>query len=185
MDEGVVLHVMTSLSEYPPGLIGIVAALFGRCIAASHGVNWTLDAMIAEQQCEFFRRFDPARDCVWVVMKRGVPHGALTIDGPHPETGREAARLRFFILEEGLRGQGLGRKMLVEAMRFCDVQNYQQVYLTTLPGLDAALHLYYERGFILTSESQEAFHGSRYMEQTLKWTRTDVHACFEQHNRMA
>ncbi|HEY3786266.1 MAG TPA: hypothetical protein VGL55_13365 [Steroidobacteraceae bacterium] len=35
---------------YPPGLIGTVGSLFGRCIAASDGVDWTLDWMIAEQQ---------------------------------------------------------------------------------------------------------------------------------------
>ena len=31
-------------------------------------------------------------------MSGGIPRGALTIDGPRPETGREAARLRFFFL---------------------------------------------------------------------------------------
>ncbi len=168
MSDAIVLHVMTSLTEYPPGLIGMVAALFGRCIAASHGVDWTLDAMIAEQQCDFFRRFDPARDRVWAVMNRGEPQGALTIDGPRPELGRDAARLRFFILDESLRGLGLGRRMVADAMRFCDAQEYRRVYLTTLPGLDAALRLYQEHGFSLASTSEEMFHGSSYMEQTLE-----------------
>ena len=77
-EDPIVLKVMTTLEEYPPGLIGTVAALFGRCIAASHGVDWTLDAMIAEKQCEFFRRFAPGRDRVWVVMEGAQPRGALT-----------------------------------------------------------------------------------------------------------
>jgi hypothetical protein len=67
-------------------------------------VDWTLDAMIAEKQVEFFRRFDPERDRVWVTMENGCPRGALTIEGPRPETGGVAARLRFFILDESLRG---------------------------------------------------------------------------------
>lgn len=56
--------VIQSINDYPPGLIGTVAALFGRTIAASHGVDWTLDAMIAEEQSKFFSRFDPGRDRV-------------------------------------------------------------------------------------------------------------------------
>jgi len=55
---------LESLEDYPSGLFGVISTLFGRTISASHGVDWTLDAMIAEQQCEFFRRFDPERDCV-------------------------------------------------------------------------------------------------------------------------
>ncbi len=170
MGETVELRTITSLSEYPPGLIGTIAALFGRCIAATHQVDWTLDAMIAEQQCEFFRRFDPQCDRVWVAMEGRIPYGALTIDGPRPRLGRDAARLRFFILDERLRGQGLGRRMMADAMRFCEAQQYRQVYLTTRPGLDAAGRLYREYGFTWVSESEETFHGSCHREQTFKWT---------------
>src|SRR5581483_2559069 len=105
---------MRSIKDYPAGLIGTVAALFGRTIGSSHGVDWTLDAMIAEEQCKFFRRFDPERDRVWVAMEIGIPRGALTIEGPRPEAGHDAARLRFFILDESLRGRGLGQYILAE-----------------------------------------------------------------------
>lgn len=171
---GVTLAVMRSLAEYPPGLIGTVATLFGRTIAASHGVDWTLDAMIAEQQIELFRRFDPARDRVWVALDAGVPQGALTIEGPRPEAGVDAARLRFFILDESLRGLGLGRRMVTEAMRFCRDQGYRRVYLTTLPGLDAASRLYAEQGFVLVEQREEAFHGSRFVEQVFEWRSPDL-----------
>lgn len=43
------------------------------------------------------------------------------------------------------------------------------VYLTTLPGLDAAMRLYFEQGFVHVAQSEQAFHGSRYLEQTLEW----------------
>jgi GNAT superfamily N-acetyltransferase len=170
MDTGgeATIRTIRTMDDYPPGFIGTIATLFARTIAASHGVDWTLDLMIAEQQCEFFRRFDPQRDRVWAAMDRDTPRGGLTIDGPRPEAGRESARLRFFILDDAIRGRGLGRKMVAEAMQFCRAQKYKRVYLTTLPGLDAALHLYYEQGFTLVSESCDGFHGSRYVEQTLE-----------------
>ncbi len=164
------LLVIRTLADYPSGLIGTIAALFGRTIAASHGVDWTLDAMIAEEQIEFFRRFDPVRDRVWVALREGVPQGGLTIEGPRAESGQNAARLRFFILDESLRGRGLGRRMVAEAMQFCRDQRYPSVYLTTLPGLDAAFRLYAEQGFALVSKRDQAFHGSRYMEHVLERT---------------
>jgi GNAT superfamily N-acetyltransferase len=164
------LKVIETMNDYPPGLIGTVTALFGRCIAATHGVDWTLDLMISEAQCEFFRRFDSRRDRVWVAMENGIQRGAITIDGPRPETGRDSARLRFFILDEAVRGCGLGRRMVAEAMRFCRERGYNRVYLTTLPGLDAALRLYYEQGFVLVSQSGKPFHGSAHVEQVLEWS---------------
>jgi GNAT superfamily N-acetyltransferase len=159
---------MRSIRDYPPGLIGVVSALFGQTISASHGVDWTLDPMIAEQQCEFFRRFDPERDCVWIAMSGGIPRGALTIDGSRPETAREAARLRFFVLDKSLRGRGLGRFMVAEAMRFCRDKQYHRVFLTTLPGLDAARRLYTEHGFQQIAENDMGFHGSVFTEQTFE-----------------
>jgi len=164
----ITILAMRSMDEYPPGLIGTVTALFGRTIAASHGVDWTLDAMIAEQQCEFFRRFDPSRDRVWIALEQGCPRGALTIDGPRPETGRQAARLRFFILDESLRGCGLGRSMMNQAMEFCREQGYQRLFLTTLPRLDAAMRLYELYGFTQVAESGVTFHGSHSIELTLE-----------------
>jgi GNAT superfamily N-acetyltransferase len=162
------VFAMRSMKDYPPGLIGVVSALFGRIISASHAVDCILDAMIAEQQCEFFRRFDAERDCVWIAMSGGIPRGALTIDCPRPETGREAARLSFFVLDESLRGHGLGRAMVAEALRFCRDKQYHRVFLTTLPGLDAATHLYTEHGFQQIAENDMGVHGSIFVEQTFE-----------------
>lgn len=164
----VTILVMRSMKDYPPGLIGAVSALFGQTIAASHGVDWTLDAMIAEEQCSFFRRFDPERDRVWVAMENEAPRGALTIDGPRPESGRDAARLRFFILDESLRGRGLGRHIMDQAMQFCREKGYQRLFLTTLPGLDAAMRLYAGQGFRQVGKNEQTFHGSEFPEITFE-----------------
>jgi GNAT superfamily N-acetyltransferase len=161
--------VMQSMNDYPSGLIGTIAALFAQTLAKSHGVDWTLDAMIAEQQCEFFRRFDSERDRVWVVMNEGTPKGALTIEGPRPESGGTTARLRFFILDPSLRNNGFGRLLVTEAIRFCRSKQYGSVFLTTLPGLNAAMRLYTESGFRLVGESAQTFHGSRFVELTLQF----------------
>jgi ribosomal protein S18 acetylase RimI-like enzyme len=101
-------------------------------------------------------------------MKDGWPKGALTIDGPRPEIGREAARVRFFILDESLRGLGLGKSMLAAAMQFCRERQYRRIFLTTLPGLEAAMRLYEAYGFTEVAQSEEGFHGSRFVEMTME-----------------
>jgi hypothetical protein len=124
------LAVMRTIDDYPPGLIGTIAALFGRSIAASHGVNWTLDAMIAEQHCEFFRRFDPKRDRVWVAMDQGIPRGGLTIEGPRPDAGRESARLRFL---SSMRGSAAGAWGVRCSQKLCaTVENSSMGVCTSL-----------------------------------------------------
>jgi GNAT superfamily N-acetyltransferase len=66
-------------------------------------------------------------------MDGALPRGALSIEGPRVEQHNDAARLRFFILDEALRGRGLGRRMMHEAMQFCRTRGYRCAYLTTLP----------------------------------------------------
>jgi hypothetical protein len=56
-DSMVTILAMRSMTGYAPGVIGTVTALFCGTIAVNPGVDWTLEAMIAAQQCEFFRRF--------------------------------------------------------------------------------------------------------------------------------
>lgn len=165
---GPVVMTIQTMRDYPPGFVGVISALFGRHLALSSGTDWTFDLMIAEQQCEFFRRFDPSLDRVWVAMDQQMARGGITIDGPRPEAGREFARLRFFILDESLRGLGLGRTMIAQAMQFCRNQKYDRVQLTTMQGLDSAARLYRDYGFSLVKESAELCYGSRYTEQTFE-----------------
>lgn len=101
-------------------------------------------------------------------MEDTCPKGALTIEGPREENEQEAARLRFFILDESLRGKGLGRSMMAAAMHYCRERRYRRVFLTTLPGLDAAMRIYKSYGFAQVREDERTFHGSDFVEVTLE-----------------
>nr|WP_223236939.1 MULTISPECIES: GNAT family N-acetyltransferase [unclassified Citrobacter] len=45
------------------------------------------------------------------------------------------AHLRWFILDDGCRGSGLGRKLIQEAMNFCEEQKFSAVQLWTFHNL--------------------------------------------------
>ncbi|MFW6055249.1 MAG: GNAT family N-acetyltransferase, partial [Thermodesulfobacteriota bacterium] len=62
------------------------------------------------------------------------------------------AHLRWFIVSDALQGQGLGNRLLDEAMAFCKDMGYRRVYLWTFEGLQAARHLYEKAGFELKEQ---------------------------------
>lgn len=62
--------------------------------------------------------------------------------------------MRWFILDDSCRGTGIGRRLLSEAMAFCDSHQFSAVQLWTFKGLDAARKLYESFGFTLIREWQ-------------------------------
>ncbi|KAF8860622.1 hypothetical protein BDZ45DRAFT_800564 [Acephala macrosclerotiorum] len=65
--------------------------------------------------------------------------------------GRKA-HLRFFIVGDGARGKGVGKKLLTEAVRFSDEKGFEECQLWTFKGLNAARKLYDGLGFEIVSE---------------------------------
>jgi hypothetical protein len=59
---------------------------------------------------------------------------------------------------------GVGRVLLERAMAFVDA-HYDETYLWTFKGLDAARHLYEAAGFTLAEESEGRQWGSVVVEQ--------------------
>ena len=55
-------------------------------------------------------------------------------------------------MDPALRGRGLGRRWLGEAIAQARRIAAPQIHLWTLSGLDAAAHLYAAAGFVLTEE---------------------------------
>jgi GNAT superfamily N-acetyltransferase len=88
---------------------------------------------------------------------------SVAIDGS--QAAQAAARLRWFITSDAVRGQGVGRQLLDQALRFCDGRGYRRVQLWTFAGLDAARHLYESRGFRLVLERPGAQWGAVVQEQ--------------------
>uniref|UniRef100_UPI00387904A6 GNAT family N-acetyltransferase n=1 Tax=Klebsiella quasipneumoniae TaxID=1463165 RepID=UPI00387904A6 len=89
---------------------------------------------------------------MWLAMREGKIVGSVAIDGE--DLGQQQAHLRWFILDDSCRGSGIGRRLLSEAMAFCDSRQFSAVQLWTFKGLDAARKLYESFGFTLTREWQ-------------------------------
>ncbi len=138
------------VKDYIPGAIGRISELHGTYYHRHVNFGLFFEAKVATMLADFLNRYDDDRDCLWVAVHQGRIEGGLAIDGIHADT--EGAHLRFFIMSDTVRGQGLGNRLLGEAVNFCDRKRFARIYLWTFEGLDAARHLYEKYGFKMVKQ---------------------------------
>jgi GNAT superfamily N-acetyltransferase len=111
---------------------------------------------------------------LWIASHSGTVVGTIAIDGE--DLGPDTAHLRWFIVDEGLRGGGVGRLLLKKAIEFCDRLGFSAIQLWTFQGLDAARKLYKQHGFSLAEERPYEEWGQQVIRQRFvrKFARQDV-----------
>ncbi|WP_026379423.1 MarR family winged helix-turn-helix transcriptional regulator [Afifella pfennigii] len=152
---------------YVPGIIGAVATLHARHYSALVGFGAAFEAKVARDIAEFVGRLERPQNQLWYAHKNGRVVAAIAIDGE--DLGEARAHLRWFIVEPGLRGAGLGGRLIAAALRFCDQKGFAETHLWTLTGLDAARLLYERHGFRLAEEFTGGQWGKAACEQ--RWVR--------------
>ncbi|CAJ0707018.1 hypothetical protein LMG19089_04248 [Ralstonia edaphis] len=149
---------------YVPGCIGDIASLHGRFYAQHWGFGVFFERRVAKELADFAQALPDPDKALWLCVENGRCLASLAIDGnPH----YRAAHLRWFIVDDSLRGTGIGRKLMSQAMRFVD-ERFDETYLNTFKGLDAARHLYESFGFQLTQEEAGTQWGSTVTEQQFR-----------------
>lgn len=150
-------------SGYRPGAIGRAVDMQARYYARTVGFGRFFESKVAAALAEFAGRLDNPRNGLWVAACSGIVVGTVAIDGE--DMAPDTAHLRWFIVEDGLRGGGIGRRLLAEAIGFCDRQNFSDIQLWTFRGLDAARRLYEAHGFALVEELPGRQWGEEVIEQ--------------------
>jgi GNAT superfamily N-acetyltransferase len=77
----------------------------------------------------------------------------------------ETAQLRWFLVQPEVRGQGLGRLLLEEAIAFSRQAGYQRIILWTVGRLEAATRLYRAAGFEKSQEIRAKRWGAEVVEE--------------------
>lgn len=158
--EGKSIEIVTS---YRPGMIGRIAQMHGEYYARHHGFGHFFEGKVASGLAEFAARLAGERNQIWLAIQGGEIVGSVAIDGE--DLGNNEAHLRWFILDDSCRGNGVGRRLLREAMAFCDRAEFSAVQLWTFSGLNAARRLYESFGFTLHKEWQGEQWGMMMTEQ--------------------
>lgn len=144
---------------YGPGIIGRIVEMHARHYSGTVGFGLAFERKVAADLAEFATRLDQPCNRLWRAVRAGEVVGGIAIDGQDLGPGR--AHLRWFIVGDGLRGRGVGRRLLSEAVAFCDARGFAEIHLWTLRGLEAARHLYEQQGFALA----ESFSGTQWGRQ--------------------
>jgi GNAT superfamily N-acetyltransferase len=155
---------MDLYSGYFPGLIGQIATLHACTYHQAWGFDASFEIQVATELAAFIGSFDATRDGIWSLRDAsGQLVGAVAIDGWR--AGDQGARLRWFIVRPSHCGQGLGQRLLREALGFCRQRRFARVFLWTFAGLDAARRLYERAGFRLCAEHPATQWGQTIREQ--------------------
>ena len=133
---------VTIRTDLRPGDIGAIVRFHGLVYAEECGFDHTFEAYVAGPLGEFAQSISE-REHVWIGESEGRLAGCIAIVESEPGV----AQLRWYLVDPDFRGQGLGRRLLSEALEFCRACGYRSVFLYTVGMLKAAAHLYRSVGF--------------------------------------
>lgn len=152
------INIRTTLQS---GDIGYITYMHGIFHMKECGYGLSFESYVAEGLHEFYKNYNPDKERVWICEHLGKIIGSLLL----MNRGNDTAQLRYYILEPGYRGIGLGRKLMDLFMQFLKEKNYKHCYLWTTNELHAAASLYKKYGFILTEEKETTEFGKKVIEQ--------------------
>ena len=148
-----------------PGDIGWVIARHGALYAAEYGFDARFEALVARIAGDFLDRHDPLREACWIASRDGVNLGSVFL-----VRGDDAlAKLRLLLVEPLARGEGLGKQLVRECVRFARAAGYRRITLWTQESLVAARGIYAAEGFHLVSRRPHDMFGVPLVEE--EWER--------------
>jgi DNA-binding MarR family transcriptional regulator/N-acetylglutamate synthase-like GNAT family acetyltransferase len=155
---------------YRTGVIARSTEMHALYYARMAGFGAYFESTVALGLAEFVQRLDRPKNGLWSALENGRIVGTIAIDGE--DLGSEIAHLRWFIVDDGLRGRGTGRQLLGAAVGFSDARRFKETHLWTFAGLSAARHLYEAHGFVCVEERPGTQWGAEVMEQRFVRART-------------
>lgn len=148
-----------------PGDLGFITHLHGDLYTKEYDFGISFESYVARGLLEFYDRYDPATNRVWVCEHHRSVVGFILL-----MNRGDAAQLRYFIIVPAFRGIGLGKKLMDLFMEFFRQCNYKSIYLWTTHELRAAASLYTRHGFKLTEERESETFGKPLREQRYDFT---------------
>jgi ribosomal protein S18 acetylase RimI-like enzyme len=138
----------TIRDELRPGDLDAIVAHHRRVYGQEYGVDSRFGDFVAAAVARAEERGFPAdRETIRVVELDGEHVGSIALT----DEGDDEAAIRWVVFSPEIRGNGLGRRLVGEMLAFAEDHGYMRVWLETFSELQAAAHLYLERGFVVTS----------------------------------
>jgi GNAT superfamily N-acetyltransferase len=144
-----------------PGDLGAILAMHGKLYQLECNYDLTFEGYVAQTLGHFARPHDDKKQRVWIVERED----RLVACAGVLRHAHRVAQLRWFLVVPEMRGNGLGTRLLQEALRFARSAGYSSMFLETVAELPAALRLYRSMGFVKTAEQPRTMWGRAVTEQ--------------------
>lgn len=180
---------------YRPGIVARSVEMHINYYSRYHNFGRLFETDLSVGLGELMRRIDDPGVGAWSAVDPSgrivgtifvdVLHETDQADGHHVESEEKdmVAHLRMFIVDEGLQGNGVGRKLLAQAMEFVDDVGHVETKLWTFRGLESAKRLYEKFGFVMVEEELGGRWGEPVYVQL--WTRKKAAGSWADRNRKA
>jgi DNA-binding MarR family transcriptional regulator/GNAT superfamily N-acetyltransferase len=136
------------LRTHRSGDIGWILQRHGILYNEEYRFDETFEALVAEILSKTIMTYNHKKDHIWIAEIDGERAGTILVT----EAEKSIAQLRLFLVEPWARGQGIGKILIEECIRFAKQAGFKKMKLWTQSILHAAGHLYERSGFELTAE---------------------------------
>ncbi|GDY30307.1 GNAT family N-acetyltransferase [Gandjariella thermophila] len=134
------------------GELGAIIGQHGRLYRAEYGLDERFEAYVASGVAAAVLAPSWPETRFWLVRDGDRLLGSAAVCPAAEGVGQ----FRWFLLEPEVRGRGLGRRLLDDAVAHCRTAGYHRVFLWTIDLLRAAAALYRGAGFTETERRPPA-----------------------------
>lgn len=156
-------HGWHLVEGYRPGVLGTCVRMHADFYARHAGFDAFFEAEVAAGMADFMQRLDRPSNGIWSACVGDRMLGCIVLDGE--DLGHGVGHLRWFIVDDGVRGVGIRNALLTATLSFAGASGFDRVELWTFAGLDATRRLYEGAGFALVDEQPGRRWGGEVLEQ--------------------
>lgn len=143
-----ILQKVAIRHDYKAGDLGHIIRIHGEM----YDFGKEFELYVGETLSDFYKNQDPEKERFWIAELNGWIVGSICLKNTD-----DWAQLRYFLVDERVRGIGVGKKLMELFLAFMKEKGYQRSFLLTEKQLNPAANLYEKTGYRYVSSTTTDF----------------------------